>query len=70
MPAAFSGRWGFEQCCVAQDTSGNNVNGTLFGSGWTWVGVAGAPLTGAVNAAPVAAAGTDQNVTLPATARC
>ena len=32
------------------------------------MGVAGAPLTGAVNAAPVAAAGADQNITLPATA--
>ena len=47
------GRWGFSQCCSALDSSGQNVTGTMFGSGWTWMGVAGATFTAPVNAAPV-----------------
>ncbi len=52
------GRWGFTECCTARDSSGQNANGTLFGSAWTWT--AGAPFTAAVNAAPVAARGRRQ----------
>ncbi len=62
------GRWGFDQCCTALDSSGQNVTGTVFGSGWTWVGVAGAPMTAPVNLAPVVAAGADQSIAVPASA--
>src|SRR5205814_9047235 len=59
------GRWSFNECCgQAVDSSGRNENGTMFGSSWTWVSCA--PMTGAPNAPPVANAGTDQVVTLPA----
>ena len=49
------GRWGFNECCRPQDSSGQNATGTLFGSAWAWV--AGGPLTGAINAAPVVSGG-------------
>ncbi|PYR58404.1 MAG: hypothetical protein DMF91_17310, partial [Acidobacteria bacterium] len=61
------GRWSFNECCgQALDSSGHTQNGTMFGSSWTWV--SGAPMTGAPNAPPVADAGADQIVTLPASA--
>ena len=61
------GRWGLNQCCLVQDSSGNNRNGTMSASaGWTWV--AGAPFTGTINMPPVVDAGVDQAVTLPAAA--
>ena len=61
------GRWSFNECCgQALDSSGHSQNGTMFGSSWTWV--SGAPMTGAPNAPPVADAGADQIVTLPASA--
>src|SRR6266850_3960494 len=61
------GRWGFNNGCGScSDSSGNNQNGTLFGTSWTWV--AGAPFSGAANTAPVVDAGPDVTVTLPAEA--
>lgn len=61
------GRWSFNECCgQAVDSSGHALNGTMFGTSWTWV--AGGPLTGAVNAPPGVNAGPDQTITLPATA--
>ena len=61
------GRWSFNEACGScRDSSGNNVNGTLLGSSWTWV--TGATFSGAANTAPVVDAGPDQTITLPATA--
>ena len=61
------GRWSFNECCgQAPDSSGNALNGTIFGTSWTWV--AGAPLATVINAPPVVDAGSDQTVTLPAMA--
>src|SRR5439155_1700139 len=61
------GRWGFNDSCgLVLDSSGNGRNGTLMGLNCTFV--AGAPFAANPNAAPVANAGLDQSVTLPASA--
>jgi hypothetical protein len=60
-------RWGLNECCGrVLDSTGHAVptNGTLFGTGWTWVTTPA--FAGAVNTAPVVNAGVDQAVTLPA----
>src|SRR5207247_6115553 len=61
------GRWGFNDSCGGVlDSSGKGQNGTLSGLNCTFV--AGAPFASNPNAAPVANAGPDQSVTLPAAA--
>ncbi|PYR69577.1 MAG: hypothetical protein DMF88_05635 [Acidobacteria bacterium] len=61
------GRWSFDECCgAATDSSGQAATGTMYGSSWTWV--AGGPVAGAANVAPLPAAGPDQTTVLPATA--
>ena len=59
------GRWGFNECGQAVDSTGH-VNGALMGSGWTCV--AGSAQPGTVNAAPAVNAGTDLSITLPTAA--
>ena len=66
------GRWSFNTCCtptfVVPDSSGNNQNGTAVGTSWLLVSP-GAPFTTtAVNAPPIADAGADLTVALPAAA--
>ncbi|HET7217959.1 MAG TPA: LamG-like jellyroll fold domain-containing protein, partial [Vicinamibacterales bacterium] len=70
IPAATGllGRWSLDTVCAAGvvDTSGQGNNGTLNGSSWRCV--PGAPMTGSANLAPVVDAGTNQIITLPASA--
>ena len=60
------GRWGLNEGTgtIANDSAASHVNGTIVGANWSWV--SGGPVYGTQNAAPVADAGADQSVTLPA----
>ena len=58
------GRWGFREPGQVIDSTGHVPNGTLFGSGWTWV-TGATPLPGTPNAAPVVDAGLDQTIIVP-----
>ncbi len=62
-------RWSFNDCCGrVTDSTGHLPLGTLFGPGWGWVPRGTPALSTVVNAAPTAAAGADQTITLPASA--
>ena len=63
------GRWGLNECCGrVTDSTGHNVNGTLFGTGWTWVSTTPPlNLSSVPNTPPQVDAGPAQTtVTLPA----
>lgn len=60
------GRWGFDGPCRVDDSSGNGLNGTQFGSSWACI--AGVPFTASANQAPGVEAGVNQSITLPASA--
>jgi len=66
--AGLLGRWSLDSPCGSgiADSSGNGITGTLTGSSWKCV--AGAPLTAATNQPPSVEAGSNQSVTLPASA--
>jgi VCBS repeat-containing protein len=65
MGSGLLGRWSFNECCGRLiDSTGHVANGTLFGTGWSWVTTP--PLTVVANTAPIVAAGPSQTVTLPA----